>query len=284
MIRPFSIHDPAFLANAAGGPSPPVLSWSQRVVANGGAAPSQATLDALDTFYAALVAAGLDSKMIAVNVYAPDSLIACLTPFIVGPGNDPWTNLGGNFTASELTVDGLQGNGTNMGLDTGLILADDVSDNDHGLTLYTFSAIDENKRDAGVLENGGAFQYHHIALASTLLNFNTPDAASTLSVANSTFGGYVCMQRIDATNINAYRANSGTAHALLGTQTNAQTGTLPATYSLYIHGSNEVGSLTFPCTRRLSFAAIHSSFSSTQSSDFFDAIQQLRTDFGGGFV
>lgn len=285
MIRPFSIHDPAFLASAAGGPSPPVLSWSQRVVANGGAAPSQATLDALDTFYAALVAAGLDTKMKVVNVYAPDSLIACLTPFIVGTGSDPWGNIG-PFTASELTVDGLKGDGTTMALDTGVLLETEfpAPSNSHGFTVYTFDGLNENKRDGGATDSGAVEQLHHLALASTLLNYSTPSGSNVVSVANNNFAGYVCMMRVNATTLEVYRANSGTAHALLGNAVGAKVGSLPAVRSFYVHASNNVGLLAFPCTRRLSFAALHDGLSSAESSDLFDAIQQLRTDFGGGYV
>jgi len=285
MIRPFSIHDPAFLARANESHASNTLSWAARVVANGGAAPSENTLTALDTFWSALVAAGLDSKVKVVNVYAPDSLIACLTPYIVGTGSDPWGNMG-PFTASELSVNGLKGNGTTMALDTGVLLETEfpAPSNSHGYTLYTFDGLNENKRDGGATDSGGVEQLHHLALATTSLNYSTPSAGNVVSVANNNFAGYVCMMRVSATDLEVYRANSGTAHALLGSYSGVKVGTLPAVRSFYVHGSNNVGTLAFACTRRLSFAALHDGLSSAESSDFFDAIQQLRTDLGGGYA
>lgn len=285
MLRPLSIHDPAFLARASESNLAPTLDWAARVVANGGAAPAQATLDALDTFYSALVAAGLDSKMKVVNVYAPDSLTACLTPYFVGTGSDPWGNMG-PFTSSELTVNGLKGNGTTMALDTGVLLETEfpAPSNSHGFTLYTFDGLNENKRDGGATDSGGVEQLHHLALATTNLNYSTPSAGNVVSVANNNFAGYVCMQRINSTDLEVYRANSGTAHALLGSYTGVKVGSLPAVRSFYVHGSNNVGTLAFACTRRLSFAALHDGLTSGESSDLFDAVQQLRTDFGGGYA
>jgi D-alanyl-D-alanine carboxypeptidase len=71
---------------------------------------------------------------------------------------------------------------------------------------------------------------------------------------------------------------------LLGTQTNAKTGTLPDTYPFYFHASNDAGVLSFPSTRSLSFAAIHEHLTAGEASDLYDAVQALRTSFGGGYV
>ena len=285
MIRPFSIHDPAFLARATESHGSGTLSWAARVVANGGAAPSETTLNALDVFWDALVAAGIDSKMKVVNIYAPDSLIACSTPYLVGTGSDPWTNIG-PFTSSELTVDGLKGNGTSMAWNTGVLLETEfpAPSNSHGYTLYTFDALNQDKRDGGATDSGGVEQLHHLALSSTLLNYSTPSGTNVVSIANNLFAGYVCMMRVSSTDLEVYRANSGTAHALLGSYSGAKVGTLPAVRPFYVHGSNNVGTLAFPCSRRLSFMALHTHLTSGQSSDFFDAVQQLRTDLGGGYA
>ena len=93
-------------------PQPPeidvVASWAERVVINGGVKPLQSTIDTLYTFYNGLVSAGLADKMIAVNCFVPDNLIAAITPLIVHPevgGFDPWTNVG--FVAGDLSPAGL---------------------------------------------------------------------------------------------------------------------------------------------------------------------------------
>ena len=92
-----------------GGAGSPVDNWARKVVVAGGAAPSSATKTALKTFYSALNLAGLLPKMVAVNPFVPDNLIASTVPLIWEAGNEQWTNH--NFVAGDLTVNGLIGDG-----------------------------------------------------------------------------------------------------------------------------------------------------------------------------
>ena len=56
-------------------------AWANLVVSNGGAVPSGPTLAAVDVWYKALVTAGIDSLMVNVGFFAPDSIIAARTPY-----------------------------------------------------------------------------------------------------------------------------------------------------------------------------------------------------------
>jgi hypothetical protein len=69
--------------------------------------PSQNSINASIVFVDTLNAAGVWSKMLDVNMFAPDSLIACQTPLLVTDGTNLWANF--NFVAGDLTVSGLQG-------------------------------------------------------------------------------------------------------------------------------------------------------------------------------
>ena len=116
---------------------PTAANWLTRVVANGGALPSNTTLNATSDFCYSLDTAGLTSLIIAVNTFVPDNLIASITPLIKNAGNDPWTN--NNFVAGDLNMDGLKGNGSNKYLATGLnpsVVFDGPLSASAGITLY----------------------------------------------------------------------------------------------------------------------------------------------------
>jgi hypothetical protein len=254
-------------------PINPVASgWAARVVVNGGALPSNATVLAFSNFLYCLDAAGLTSKMIAVNCFAPDSLIAAITPLIVGPGFDPWTNSG--FLAAALTIDGLIGNNSNT-LNSGIIPTRDfTSDADCGITLYNMSAINESTNDVGS---------NSVTNLRTSISNNTTFACwssasgDTLSAANPSWTGYLSANRHGVNTQVLYRAKSTVPHAVLGTRS-ALASTRPA-FVFFVFGGP-----TVPCARRLSFVAFHHGLTTAESSLFFNCVQAMRTAIGGGFL
>jgi hypothetical protein len=76
-------------------------------VANGGAAPSTATINAIDTFLNTLESAGLLSKIDTMCVFVPDNFIAASTPVWRRWGYDPWTNVG--FGDGDISIKGITG-------------------------------------------------------------------------------------------------------------------------------------------------------------------------------
>src|SRR5206468_1183146 len=100
------------------------------------AAPAGASTTAVCTFQAGLVTDGLDSQMIAWNMFDSSNLIASLTPQLVGSGNDPWTN-NGPFVSGDLTINGLAGDGLTKYLAPNLVPNTIyISDADCGITIY----------------------------------------------------------------------------------------------------------------------------------------------------
>ena len=106
------VNDLAYLAQVR------TTDWARRVVANGGAFPSQNTINAMETLRLGVIAAGLDTSISSMLVLVPDSAIAASTPLFVGIGLDPWTNHG--FVDGDLTVEGMKGNGSSKYLDSGI--------------------------------------------------------------------------------------------------------------------------------------------------------------------
>jgi hypothetical protein len=183
------------------GPSggPVVTDWSTRVVANGGALPSQTSIIAMETLRSSLVTQGLTNKIYSLCIFVPDSVIAASTPLIKNKGADPWTNNG--FVSGDLSIQGLKGDGTKW-LDTAIVpLAVNTNNNDittncsfsvvvtESATNHT-AAIIMDQRFIGVTpytvalfaSGGGVDQYYDgRAIASAILTTNDLNRVGYLS-------------------------------------------------------------------------------------------------------
>src|SRR5688572_13026363 len=102
-----------------GGAAILATDWSQRVVANGGAVPSQQTIQCMETLRLTLIGMGLTNKLYTLCVFVPDSVIAASTPLFKHKGSDPWTNF--FFAQTNLNIDGLKGDGIQKAFDTGVL-------------------------------------------------------------------------------------------------------------------------------------------------------------------
>jgi len=80
--------------------NPQVGTWIQNVALNAGGTPSQATVNALDTFYTTLVSQSLVSKIMSATCFVPDSLRASITPLVTNSGSTFWTSSG--FLTADL--------------------------------------------------------------------------------------------------------------------------------------------------------------------------------------
>jgi hypothetical protein len=261
--------------------NPLATDWSTRVVANGGAVPSGATVLAISDFSDALDAASLTSKMTAVNCFAPDSIIAALTPLIVGPGNDPWINHNNEFNAGDLTVNGLVGDGATKWLLTG-VHPSSISGqpNSGGYTIYFYTCPSEASTDLAVYLNPDQAGLFNISGTVVFDCWNSAAGATTVSLPG--FTGYVSGNRVSASETHIYAANSGTAHYSAAGNSGAP-GTAPNA-ELWAWAMNATGSPLYLSTKRLSFIAIHQGLTAAESLNFYNAVQALRTALGGGMV
>jgi hypothetical protein len=261
-----------------------VLNWASRVVTNGGAAPSTATKQALHVFCVGLDSASLTAKMKAVCCFAPDNLIASITPLIKVAGNDPWTNVG-PFAAGDLTVNGLIGNASSKRLTTGVTPSTALASvNDAGLTLYVSSVTNGTYRDTGFYASDNL---HTFALSVSYSgNVALAIGKDTLQVGVASPGaGYYSGNRDSNTSLKLYYAKAASAHAQLGaTQAGDNTGGALAgsVVPLFCLLAN----VTYAnyTQNRVSFAAYHTSLSLSDSGNLFPLVQALRTALGGGHV
>ncbi len=267
-----------------------IADWAARVVTNGGASPSVGTKNALTTFVDGLVTDGLLSKMKAICCLVPDSLTAALTPLIVGGGNDPWTNNG--FVSGDLTVNGLIGNGTSKYLDTGLnpslIYSSPVS---AGLTVYVSGNVTGvTECDFGSFPSGTFPSAAVMALYPNYSNVSYLDcfgqSTGRISAATSGFTGYHsgnCGVLGGGVTEVIYRANSVVGHTTLVSSTSAASQTSPNAHMLAF--AQLVGASAAQWSaKRNSFFALHLGLTATDSSNFYNRIQKLRVDLGGGYT
>lgn len=261
---------------------PAVTAWQARVIANGGASPSQATLNAADTFWKGIKTDGLDSLIIALNFFAPDNLIAAITPFIKGPGNDPWTNIG-PFVAGDITTSGLLTDGGTKCLDTGVVPTTAfTSNNDFGISGYTGNITGLWSFQSGSFDNVNIAEIDIQGVGSGILAGAW--AAWNINVAGlisgSTFG-FVSVSRI--TTMAAYQANSiigfnTVTSGVAGSQTRP-------TPTIAMAGRNTNGVFS-PTVRGAwySFGAIHHGLTAAQTQALYNRVQTLRQTLGGGFA
>lgn len=258
--------------------------WSARVVTNGGAAPSSNTVTAVSNFCGALDSAGIANLMVAANIFAPDSLIAALTPLYKVYGNDPWTNT--NFVVDDLSIQGLRGDGSSKYLDTGVLPSSPFpAVQEGGLALYNTMP----NRAAGVdfnTINAGAFYLQlNCFNASGNASFRAwgGGAGEVLSASTLPYGlGFTSGNRLSSTSANIYVANSQIAFVSIGSI--ATTANTPPGTTMVLFANNNNGVIGTYSSKRFSFASIHHGLSSAQCQNLFNAVQALRVALGGGYV
>jgi hypothetical protein len=255
-------------------------------VTNGGTDPSAATKQALNTFCADLDTNSLTAKMIALNCFVPDNLIAAITPLIKVQGNDPWTNL--NFVSGDITTSGLLGNNAFKYLDTGVQPAN-LNYADTGITAYVPGALVDNTSatwgSVTALVPDDVLQLLPL-LGGTLYAFLPYSAAgaSGISVANAT-GGYFCLSRTASNLVTFYKANSSIGHTTFGSSAfNVSDHYAGNANPFFVQALNSNGGAVQESGDLVSFLAIHTSLTAGESATFYGLVQALRTALGGGFL
>jgi len=253
-------------------------------VANGGATPADSTKNAIADFYNGLIADSLLSKMLTLNCIAPDNLIAATTPLIVGPGSDPWTNNG--FGGTDITVNGLGNNSHN--LNTGFFGTHMLSDTNVGLTLYVNTASPGGTYDFGYGNNSGSDTLNMSFNANggghaVFWCFNTTIGGGAIQSSSAPGGGYLSGNRTASNAMALYFANSTNSHASIAT--GSTSGGTRSAHVMLLGALNayESGGAFGATTNKYSFCAMHEGLTSSESNNFYNRIQALRTAFGGGY-
>lgn len=266
-----------------------VDAWVARVVGNLGPVPSAETQEALCHFAQGLDTDGLTDKMIAVNCFVPDSLIAARTPFITIPGVNIWTdNAANHFVPGDLTPDGLRGDGVSKYLDTGINLNTVLSgDRDFGSSLYTFLQDNSNTKDMGCTAGGGfnpAFQFLVDFIGTCYFTCWDQFGTGVTSGPNNPWTGFVTGNRTAINLAEIYKANSANPILLLVATNNANLTSVRPNLNVWMFAINFGGAPANPCARRFSFAAMHSGLVKADAQNLFNRVQTLRQELGGGYV
>lgn len=275
-----------------------VADWASRVVTNGGAFPSSSTLTALNNFVSTLVTNGLDTLMSYVLPFPPDSLIAATTPLyktgFSSAVNDPATNH--NFVAGDVSVNGLNGNGSTKYLDTGCLCSTSVyynagspSASTIGMSVYLFDA-----QGSGFICPMASCNTSSGTECGIELNWavtpNQPVAYTCYSgtvLTGGVGGGSVGMTGLmsgNRTGLTAAAIYRGTDSSFTTLGTTASNLSSPPAFATTVFCRNSQGTKAFFYTGRISFAAIHGALTAAQAQTFFNAVQALRKAFGGGWV
>lgn len=256
--------------------------WAARVVVNGGAAVSDNTLYAVSNFCGALDSAAITNLMVTANVFAPDNLIASITPLYKVYGNDPWTN--NNFVSSDLSVQGLKGNASNKYLDTGFIATSAFTTAEGGISAYNTLPDLGNGQDMETVvgSNGYGLQFN-AANVSTFFNWATTGSGIITGTSLPYGLGFLSGNREDTTHMSLYSANSIVPFSSIGFQGSTNAGAV-STVSMPIFARNSSGVVSTYSAKRISFAAFHHGLTSSGAQSLFNAVQALRVALGGGWV
>lgn len=255
-----------------------------------GGGPTSAELSSLDTLYTGINAnAGLLAKMQAINPLLPHNIAYAMWPFIGVNGalpTAPWTNH--NFGAGgDLTINGLQGNGTTKYIDTGFQGTSFASDNSVGLFVYVYTLTPGGLYDIGYFNNAGsqmcALRFENgSGQANTFLLNNV--AGQGLLTAGNPGGGFLSGQRSASNVLNLFYGSSVGGHVqLAATGTGAPTGTRQARNIYVGAGFAYEGGVPFGfTTNTYSVAGFTDGLTTAEDAALYNAIQAYLVERGGG--
>jgi len=276
---------------------PNVVDWYNRVILNGGAAPSPQTMAAVNTFYGDLITYQLDGLMHNVNCFVPDNLTAALTPLIKVAGSGSWMNANNQFSSSDLSINGLKGNGAQGigGAEYYLVSSTKYLKTGYqpcsagngllGLTVYTTTTSSLGKDNAFFACAPAGYTAGDDALfgTSTGHRYDNPSWLGRSYIDTGLKIGYLSGNRTSTTRNDIYYANSTTAHTA-GTANTSTYNQFTHTLELWVFAMNYPNNASFPSDIRLSFCACHNALTTAKSVLFYTAIQRMRQNIGGGWV
>lgn len=279
MPNPTIIRRVVSIRGGSGAPTldPDVVAWAAQVVTNGGGAPTIATKLAFSTAVTGLKSDGVWSKIVAINLGAPDSLIAFRTPILKGNGNVLWANT--NFVSGDLSVNGLTGNGSDKRLDSqincGTVF---TSSQSCGFAWYAQNSTGVGV-DAGIDTVSSLFTF-----ASHFSDGNSigQNGGAGNDLRTATHGaGYYCDSRVSSTDHRLFFANSTNAHAQIGsTNATSFTGSLGNVASCKLFCTDSSGPVLFT-SDTLSMFVWHQGFTAVESAQVFSRLDTLRGIIGG---
>jgi len=261
--------------------------WANRVVKNGGAAPSDNSRQTVAAFCTNLISYALyNTNWGAISLMATDSVTAALTPQVAGRNiTDPWVNH--SFVAGDLSTNGLKGDGSSKYIDTGIaVQADNISLTSIGLCLYLYAT---NGNQSGQLDFGnnnglasGLELFPSVGNVSdfSAWNFNTGQGRAQVTTSGN---GFYVGSRTSSSASSIYFAKNGTTFGAI--KTIATSGGVQVTVNMYLFNESNNGSPTVGgySSDTISTAGIFRGLTINESSNLFTCVQTARTNWLSGF-
>jgi hypothetical protein len=263
--------------------------WANLVVTNGGRWPSTNTISAFDTWDAAVTTAGIRANLYHVNLIAPDSLVAALTPYIATVGFTYYSGHSSGAGTPSVTTAGINCNGLiyDTGVDCTAIASFTAAN--MGFSIYCspgvptidnflIGYISDQAGNRPGLGGGPRSAFNGTCTFANGLETGGIDIIATLGAA-----GYFIMDSRTASNSHTlYLASSGVAWGSVGTgNTNNTQGPINRTMAF---GGYHGESGFHANATRFSFYCVQDGLSSANGQALFNATQALRVSLGGGFA
>jgi hypothetical protein len=272
--------------------------WAGAVVNAGGAAVGSATTNAMAYLNDAFIATNIMHKQYSYCLFVPDNLTAALMPgraptysvhYENGSyperGSQPYAN-SGSFVGGDVTINGLNGNGSTKYLDTG-VLPTVCSSDSGGLSLYVYNNTVESRaefvsqwapsNELGLYANRSGGDGYFACWT---------EAGNGLITASGTanFQGFYTASRTSASLSTMYYANSGQAFISIGVSSGTTSvSTVGGNRTLYLFAANSDGTATSFSSKTLSYSSVHQGFSTAEGLGEYGAVQGARVIIGGGF-
>jgi hypothetical protein len=262
-------------------------SWAAQVVANGGAMPSQNTINTVATLQCGLITDGLDPLLPAWNLLVPDSLIATASPQKVGEDLTQLWNFQ-NFVGGDVTVNGVQGNGTTKFVNPGqMIIPANHSAQNIGICVYvSVAASTVNGRSCGNIQSVSATPGILIgAHDNTANSFGLNGANPGNLITTPTHGaGFYADQRVSNVDHRLFFASAASPMAQIGaTDAVAYNGGFSDSGSFWF-AINQGGSVLLNSAETQSAQIVTLGLSLAQLTNLFARFDTARRSLGGGFV
>jgi hypothetical protein len=241
---------------------PDAQAFFNRVTAAGGTL-TVTEQDAINTLTLSLKSQGIWTLMKAIYPMVGASAAACAQ-------NLKSSSFTGTFTSGwTFTSTGVQGNGATTYMNSNLIPASELSQDDSHLMVYCRSnTIGGTFVDIGCRNSVRFYIIINYSNATYIgFNFNTDIAITTVTDTR----GFFLVTRSSGSLATMYRNNS-----VQGTTTQPSTG-INTGQSVYLGAYNDGGSLNFVSTREYAFSSIGNGLNATQSSNYYNIVQTFQT-------
>jgi hypothetical protein len=219
-----------------------------------------------------------------INVFT-ESIVASATPITSSTNAWLWTN--NSFAATDLDKNGLYASSSAKYFDTTMTFAGiGASLNSIGYSEYLFSADTgaSYNDDFGIWSSGGTNPRFGMQIASGSTSYLDCWSVTNGRISGQSSGsGFVSYNRTSATTAAWYFFNStytSGSQQTVASSTSLTTDSLP-TGNIYAYRMNGDGNNRN--TNKMSFMALHQGLALSQSAQLYLAVQQLRTDLGGGY-